>query len=1311
MRRSFIALAPFLLIASSHLLAANWYASTVAQGSANGTNWANAWAYTAVSWASIQPGDTLYLDGGSTSLSYGNGFTVGKSGTDDTNRITVMIGQDAGHNGTAVFSGAIVFSNRNYVTIDGGVGGAIHLQAANITAQTTTSPVIRYLKLDGGSIDARYGFHGLFQHLFIDNGSGDNALTFSARNDKGGPNEVHAYDDIIVEDSHIVLCANATENGTGADGIQGAPGLTVRNNLIETKTSGCTVGTNHMDFVQVQAYWFSAYGNVFKDSADSVIDYDGFNGSAPTHFRIFNNVFIKNRGGADIRFYGGLDSLDEIHIVNNTIVDHACCVYEPVAIYGLNTGATVSNSEIKNNIFYNNTLNEDLSLRIDASTGWTAADWNVDYNLVNTSGVIKVDGATYTQAHGKTCAPAFAGYVFDSVASDLHLASGDTCAKDAGTPVTSLTTIDKDGNTRTAPWDMGAYEYAAAPIVSLAPASLTFSSQSVDSTSAAQSITLQNTGNASLTISSIAASGDFARTTTCGASLAASASCTISVTFTPTSTGTRTGAITVTDNAAGSPHSVTLSGTGAPKYVKYGRGSGTGSFRMGAGPTVPGPGTLESYTIPGILPAEPAYFVDMRAPDAGEYDAVKTVKTSDGDYADLQAALNAWAAAADQKWHILVDPDVTSSYNAGLVLPSKTGATKWVIVESSDPPAPNTTVCSGGWQDNLPGAYKVYHRDYQCPTDRDKLYKVTCTVSPCAPVSSGEDGSGQGAHHILIRHMEAYPSASIAGVKSNFQIGTGDTDLAKIPAYIGIEQSYVHGDATDGGFSGNNVIANSFLMNCHDCWLAYNYADRSIRPGGEGHGVLIGYGYRIKIVRNVIEGHSSGFFCGGSPAAPGYPAQACTDLEVGQNRWTYPAAWLGATGTSCSGQSCVRKNASELKTGLRWLAYGNIFENVDNSGGQSGVLFISEIHAYDPWMRDEDGIVRGNIFRNGCVGTQNSAHSGDASTSIGYGMNRRLFVDNLFYHMGSSLTGCSNVAAPYVHTFGAQDAPIAFSACTNLRDASGINSTITCPSSEGYTQTDVSVGDMIHIDGCADSTFSNSTLHALGFRAIAPTDPTALAITYANAGTPNASTTGCILHTASGWGRNLTHIHETQVAPGINNVVTGDCASASTTPWLYAENFTFQSNLVIGNGFIGAGGSCATPTNFVTRAFNTENEIFNYQVYPGLSGASYTEVLNGVTSSPPSTIYFPTQVHCSGATPDATCLGLKGFMSGTTINANAADWHDYALLPSSLFAKGQSKSGANGEQMGANFTNIDILQTADTYPCLHAGCGATPNTH
>ena len=127
-----------------------------------------------------------------------------------------------------------------------------------------------------------------------------------------------------------------------------------------------------------------------------------------------------------------------------------------------------------------------------------------------------------------------------------------------------------------------------APAVGLAPTSLAFGNQALTTTSTAKTVTLTNTGTAALTIASIAASGDFAETSTGAtacpispATLAAGANCIISVTFTPTVLGARAGNLTITDNAVGSPHLVPLTGTG----------TGTPDFGL-TGPTTVLPVTL-----------------------------------------------------------------------------------------------------------------------------------------------------------------------------------------------------------------------------------------------------------------------------------------------------------------------------------------------------------------------------------------------------------------------------------------------------------------------------------------------------------------------------------------------------------------------------------------------------------------------------------------------------------------------------------------------------------------------------------------------
>jgi hypothetical protein len=163
-----------------------------------------------------------------------------------------------------------------------------------------------------------------------------------------------------------------------------------------------------------------------------------------------------------------------------------------------------------------------------------------------------------------------------STACGTTLAAGSTCTVSAtftpaaaGSFTASISVADNaTGSPQTATLS-GTATVAPAPIASLSPTTLSFPSTTAGTTSAALSTTLSNTGNAVLNINGITLTGtntgDFAITTSdtaCGATLAAGATCTISVTFTPAAVATYSASISVADNAAASPQTAALSGTG-----------------------------------------------------------------------------------------------------------------------------------------------------------------------------------------------------------------------------------------------------------------------------------------------------------------------------------------------------------------------------------------------------------------------------------------------------------------------------------------------------------------------------------------------------------------------------------------------------------------------------------------------------------------------------------------------------------------------------------------------------------------------------
>lgn len=110
-------------------------------------------------------------------------------------------------------------------------------------------------------------------------------------------------------------------------------------------------------------------------------------------------------------------------------------------------------------------------------------------------------------------------------------------------------------------WALSGCGSGGSPSVSFSASSLTFGHEVEGTASEPLLITLTNTGTASLAITSIAASANFAETNNCGSMLAAGANCAINVTLAPSTTGSVKGTVTFTDNAVDSPQTVSLSGT------------------------------------------------------------------------------------------------------------------------------------------------------------------------------------------------------------------------------------------------------------------------------------------------------------------------------------------------------------------------------------------------------------------------------------------------------------------------------------------------------------------------------------------------------------------------------------------------------------------------------------------------------------------------------------------------------------------------------------------------------------------------------
>ena len=102
-----------------------------------------------------------------------------------------------------------------------------------------------------------------------------------------------------------------------------------------------------------------------------------------------------------------------------------------------------------------------------------------------------------------------------------------------------------------------------APEMILSQAAVAFGQQVVNMASPQQTVTVTNSGDAHLALTSIATSGDFAQTNTCEGGVSAGQSCAISVAFNPTTAGLKTGTLTVTNSLPHDVANVALSGTGS----------------------------------------------------------------------------------------------------------------------------------------------------------------------------------------------------------------------------------------------------------------------------------------------------------------------------------------------------------------------------------------------------------------------------------------------------------------------------------------------------------------------------------------------------------------------------------------------------------------------------------------------------------------------------------------------------------------------------------------------------------------------------
>jgi hypothetical protein len=188
--------------------------------------------------------------------------------------------------------------------------------------------------------------------------------------------------------------------------------------------------------------------------------------------------------------------------------------------------------------------------------------------LLSSVGLSGTDSADYTLGGSCTAGTSVAVGANCSLSVTFTPSGATPGTRNAGITVVSNASVNP-GVTLT-----GTAAAVPAPSASLTPTTLSFN-QTVGSTSASQTVTVSNTGNAALALGTIAITGAQASSfvqpaggsCSSGMSLAAGANCTQLITFTPTNVGAAAASLSIAHNATGGASTVTLNGSGSAAPV------------------------------------------------------------------------------------------------------------------------------------------------------------------------------------------------------------------------------------------------------------------------------------------------------------------------------------------------------------------------------------------------------------------------------------------------------------------------------------------------------------------------------------------------------------------------------------------------------------------------------------------------------------------------------------------------------------------------------------------------------------------------